>query len=185
MNFVSALVALIVLPYILGGIPHCFGQLARDINEPRNCRQKVHEYHFINLLSPSEDQQAMSRRNNSWFYHPLPQWQCSPVRNPDRFKSLSPERQQRIFNSAIKDDWHFVRELSPEQRQRLWAIARGLQQLPLNRQYLVTSVIHDLMAVPFKKRQQVVNSDQYSNILSGQERDVVRNAVTLCPPSCP
>jgi hypothetical protein len=139
--------------------------------------------------APTEDSPPMRQYDASERgpnYHNLEEEEHG-LRGDERFRSLSPQMQQRLL-------WrlHRFNCLPPEQRQRILRsisdiptptpaqvekareLIRKMKQLPPERRRMVITAIRDLHAFPREQRERVINSDQFRDMYSQGERDIIR-----------
>ena len=111
--------------------------------------------------------------------------------NPD-FKSLSPERQQRLrqrlqeFNNlpperkqVILDRIEKYEHLPPDQQQRLHEMFHDFRGLPQERRQELNRAFQQLETMSPAERQKALDSPEYRNNFSEQERGLLRGMSTI------
>jgi hypothetical protein len=122
---------------------------------------------------------------------PAPQ-QEQQLRQDPSFRSLPPEQQQKLvdrlhnFNSLspngkarVLERMETFEHLSPQQQQQARGLFQQYKRLPEDRQGKVSQAYHQLRELPPEQRAQALNSEEYRNNFSDQERDLLRGMTDL------
>lgn len=122
---------------------------------------------------------------------PAPQ-QEQQLRQDPNFRSLPPDQQQKLidrlhtFDSLTPDSkakilnrMEFYEHLSPSQQQAAQGLFQRYKALPEDRRGKVSQAYHQLRDLPADQRAQLLNSDEYRNSFSDEERDLLRGMTAL------
>ena len=124
--------------------------------------------------SMTPEQQRRALENDPRFRNLPPQQQQRYREQLDRFNHLPSEQQNRVLNRM--QTWE---RLSPEQRSQVRQFHQQMQQLPPARQQAVRNAIQSLRAMPPDARQRMIESPDFQNHFSPQERDMLDKASRL------
>jgi hypothetical protein len=69
--------------------------------------------------------------------------------------------------------------LTPEQKQEARQVFAEMRQLPQDRREKVKDALRDLSSKPASERDQRIDSPQYKNTFSDEERGILRRAARL------
>ncbi len=90
------------------------------------------------------------------------------------FSSLPPQQQERVLNRM--ETWE---HLTPDQKQQARQLFQQFKQLPPDRRQAVNRAIRGMRGLTPEQRDQLINSDQYRNQFSPQERGLLGGASHL------
>jgi len=111
------------------------------------------------------------------FYHRgrlPPQRQAQLQKKLAHFASLPPEQQERVLNRM--ETWE---HLTRDQKQQARQLFQQFKQLPPDRRQAVNRAIRDMREKTPEQRDELINSDQYKNSFSLQERVILSGAAHL------
>ena len=153
-----------------GGVPDGF---ARSQNMPTQDSPSVAWYDTAERTPGCRDlkkeEHALQREES--FRRLSPQIQQRLLWQVHRFNCLPPEKRGRIL-SSIAD----VLGPTPAQREKARGLLRKMKQLPAERQRVVIEAIRDLHTLPRAQREGVINSDQFREMYSQGEHDIICDA---------
>ncbi|HXB62467.1 MAG TPA: DUF3106 domain-containing protein [Acidobacteriaceae bacterium] len=125
-------------------------------------------------LTPEEQQQALAEEPG--------------------FKSLPPEQQQRMLNRLAQlnsmppeqrqrtiDHIEQMERLTPYQRQQVRGAMAELGNLPPDQRRAVARTFHEFRTMPPEQRQQIMNSPEYQQQFSDQERGTLNDLMAVDP----
>jgi hypothetical protein len=122
----------------------------------------------------SFDQQKKSLENDPEFKKLAPERQEQLRQRLQNFNNLSPEQQQRILQRIDKFE-----HMTPQQRAQARALWDRMRLFPEERRGLVRQQIHSLASMSPEQRQRTMNSDDFTNEFSADERDVIGRSLQL------
>ena len=123
-------------------------------------------------LPPAQKRRALE--NDPQFRKLSPQQQARLRSRLQHFSSLAPEQQERVLNRM--ETWE---HLTPDQKQRARQVFDQFKQLPPDRRQAVNRAIREMRGLTPGQRDQLINSDQYRNSFSLQERVILSGAAHL------
>jgi hypothetical protein len=119
-------------------------------------------------------QQRRALENDPQFRKLSPQQQARLQSRLQHFSSLPPQQQERMLSRM--ETWE---HLTPDQKQQARQVFQQFKQLPPDRRQAVNRAIRDMRALTPPQRDQLINSDQYRNSFSLQERVILSGAAHL------
>jgi hypothetical protein len=123
-------------------------------------------------LPPAQQRRALE---NDPQFRKLPPQQQARLRNRlQHFSSLPPQQQDRVLNRM--ETWE---HLTPNQKQQARQLFQQFKQLPPDRRQAVNRAIRSMRGLTPGQRDQLINSDQYRNAFSPQERSILSGACHL------
>lgn len=131
-------------------------------------------------LPPEEQERALQ---NDPAFRRLPPMQQQRLRQRlQHFSDLPPEEQLRVLNRM--ETWE---HLTREQKQQARQIFIQMRELPPARRFLVRQAVRELRAMPPDQREREIDSNQYRNRFTDQEREMIRgiSRLPLAPPEGP
>jgi len=133
--------------------------------------------------------QWMQRHSNL-----TPQQQQRALEQEPGFRQLPPATQQRMRDrlnqlnamppgqrSHMLERAEEMEHLSPPQRQQVRSAMSQLGSLPPDRRRMVARAFRDLREMPPSQRQGALNSEQFRNAFSPEERGTLSNLLTVEP----
>jgi len=123
-------------------------------------------------LPPSQQHRALE---NDPQFRRLPPPQQKRLQNRlQHFSSLPPQQQERVLNRM--ETWE---HLTSNQKQQARQLFQQFKQLPPDRREAVNQAIRGMRGLTPAQRDQLINSDQYRNAFSPQERRLLGGASRL------
>ncbi len=123
-------------------------------------------------LPPAQQRRALE---NDPQFRRLPQQQQARLRNRlQHFSSLPPQQQERVLNRM--ETWE---HLTPDQKQRARQVFQQFKQLPPDRRQAVNRAIREMRNLSPEQRDRLINSEQYRDSFSLQERAILSGAAHL------
>ncbi len=123
-----------------------------------------------------------------------PQQQQRALEQEPGFRQLPPQTQQRMRDrlnqlnamapgqrSHMLERAEEMEHLSPPQRQQVRSAMSQLGSLPPDRRRMVARAFRDLREMPPEQRQGALNSEQFRNAFSPEERGTLSNLLTVEP----
>lgn len=123
-----------------------------------------------------------------------PQAQERALRSEPGFERLPPQKQQRLFRRLRQLDamaprrrertlerMEALEKLSPEQRQQVRKAMQQVTQMPEQRRQMMHRAFRDLSQVPPAQRQAMLNSVEFKQRFSGQERQLLGTLIVIQP----
>jgi len=158
---------------------HHFGkEAAPNASRPAPSHPQNQPGHAGNWLRRYKDlppaQQRRALENDPQFRKLSPQQQARLRSRLQHFSSLPPQQQERVLNRM--ETWE---HLTPDQKQRARQVFDQFKQLPPDRRQAVNRAIRDMRGLTPAQRDQLINSDQYRNSFSLQERVILSGAAHL------
>lgn len=142
-------------------------------------------------------QQGSQQHLGQWFrqHQNMPlDAQERALRSEPGFNRLPAARQQRLFNRLQQLDamppeqrartlerLEALERLSPEQREQVRSVMQQVGQMPVARQRMVRKAVRDLGQLPPEQRQAILNSPQFKDQFSGQERQMLGTLMLAQP----
>jgi hypothetical protein len=123
-------------------------------------------------LPPAQQRRALE--NDSQFRRLPPQQQARLQNRLQHFSSLPPQQQERVLNRM--ETWEHLRQ---DQKQHARQLFQQFQQLPPERRQAVNRAIRGMRYLTPGQRDQLINSQQYRNAFSPQERGILGGAAHL------
>jgi len=123
-------------------------------------------------LPPTQQRRALE--NDPQFRRLTPQQQTRLRNRLQHFSSLPPQQQERVLNRM--ETWE---HLTTDQKQRARLLFQQFKQLPPDRRQAVNRAIRDMRNLTPDQRDQLINSPQYMNSFSLQERVILSGAAHL------
>jgi Protein of unknown function (DUF3106) len=123
-------------------------------------------------LPPAQQRQALE--NDPQFRRLPPQQQYRLQNRLQHFSSLPPQQQERVLNRM--ETWE---HLTSEQKDRARQLFQRFKQLPPDRRQAVNRAIRGMRDLTPDQRDQLINSPQYRDSFSLQERVILSGAAHL------
>ena len=120
------------------------------------------------------DQQRQALENDPDFKKLPPHRQAQLLQRLQNFSSLPPRQQQRILNRM--ETWE---HLTPEQKRQRNQLNRQIRELPLERRLLLIKTIRGMRDLTPEQREQLLNSNDFKEMFSDHERDLLGGAARL------
>jgi Protein of unknown function (DUF3106) len=120
------------------------------------------------------DQQEQKLRDDPEFQKLTPQQQQHLIDRLHQFNSLSPQQRQRMLTRMDAFE-----HLSPEQQQQARQIFGQIRQLPDGRRQQFRQGLRQLADAPPEQRQAMVESNDFRNNYTENERDLMQQVVKL------
>jgi len=127
--------------------------------------------HYKNM-SPAQQRRALE--NDPQFRKLPPQRQAQLQKRLQHFSSLPPQQQERVLNRM--ETWE---HLTSDQKVRARQLFQQFKQLPPDRRQAVNRAISGMRDLTPEQRDQLINSEQYRNSFSLQERVILSGAAHL------
>ncbi len=142
-------------PMFRGPGPHMGDWLRRNESLPPDQQiRKLEENPDFRRLPPDRQQRLRQRLQN--------------------FSNLPPEQKQRILNNMERYE-----HLPPDQQQRLHEMFHQFRDLPSDRKEALRHAFQQLEGLPPDQRQRLLDSAEYRNSYSDQERGILRGMSTI------
>lgn len=119
-------------------------------------------------------QQEEKLREDPDFQKLPPQQQQHLIDRLHEFNSLPPQQRQRMLTRMDAFE-----HLTPEQQQHARQIFGQIRQLPDNRRQEFRKGIRQLADAPAEQRQAILDSDEFRNNYTDNERDLMQQVVKL------
>jgi|HubBroStandDraft_5_1064220.scaffolds.fasta_scaffold47312_3 hypothetical protein len=123
-------------------------------------------------MSPAQQRRALE--NDPQFRKLPPQRQAQLQKRLQHFSSLPPQQQERVLNRM--ETWE---HLTSDQKERARQLFQQFKQLPPDRRQAVNRAIGGMRGLTPDQRDQLINSEQYRNSFSLQERVILSGAAHL------
>ncbi|MGO9403651.1 MAG: DUF3106 domain-containing protein [Terriglobales bacterium] len=123
-------------------------------------------------LPPAQQRRALE--NDPQFRRLPPQQQARLRQRLQHFSSLPPAQQERVLNRM--ETWE---HLTPNQKQQARQLFQQFKQLPPERRQAVNQAIRGMRNLTPEQRDRLINSPQYRNAFSPQERGLLSGAAHL------
>ncbi len=120
------------------------------------------------------DQQLRKLEQNPDFQHLPPDRQQRLRERLQNFISLPPEQKDRVLHRM-----DVYERLSPDQQQRVHEMFRQYRGLPQDRRQELKRAFQQLGGMTPEERQKALNSSEYRNNFSDQERGLLRGMSTI------
>jgi hypothetical protein len=122
--------------------------------------------------SPAQQRRALE--NDPQFRRLPPQQQARLQNRLQHFSSLPREQQERVLNRM--ETWE---HLTPNQKQQARQLFQQFRQLPPDRRQAVNRAIRSMRGLTPEQRDRLIDSRQYRNAFSPQERAILGGAAHL------
>lgn len=127
-----------------------------------------------NGLTPQQQQRALQKEPG---FQQLPrETQQRMSDRLERLNSLPPEQRQRVLQRS-----EAMERLQPEQRAQVRSAMGQLGGLPQDRRRLVAKSFRDLRGLPPEQRNSILNSPEYRQQFSDEERGTLNNLLQVSP----
>jgi len=123
-------------------------------------------------LPPAQQRRELER--DPQFRKLPPHRQAQLQKRLQHFSSLPPQQQERVLNRM--ETWE---HLTPDQKQRARQLFQQFKQLPPDRRQAINRAIRGMRGLTPEQRDQLINSDQYRDSFSLQERVILDGAAHL------
>lgn len=123
-------------------------------------------------LPPAQQRRALENDPQFRRLPPPQQWQLR--QRLQRFSSLPPQQQERVLNRM--ETWE---HLTPDQKRQARQLFQQFRQLPPDRRQAVNRAIRGMRGLTPEQRDRLINSDEYRNEFSPQERGLLRGTSRL------
>jgi hypothetical protein len=123
-------------------------------------------------MSPAQQRRALE--NDPQFRKLPPQRQAQLQKRLQQFSSLPPQQQDRVLNRM--ETWE---HLTQDQKERARQLFQQFKQLPPDRRKAVNRAIGGMRGLTPEQRDQLINSDQYRDSFTLQERVILSGAAHL------
>ncbi len=127
-----------------------------------------------NSLSPQQQQQALGHEPG---FNQLPQQtQQRMMQRLDRLNSMPAQKRERVIsrNEALE-------QMTPQQRGTVRSAMGQLGALPQDRRRMVARSFRDLRNLPPQERNSALNSSEYRQQFSDEERGTLGNLLSVSP----
>ena len=125
-------------------------------------------------MAPTEQQRALE---NEPGFHQLPAETQQRVRDRlQRLNTMPPQQRERVLDRS-----EAMERLSPQQRGDVRNAMGQLSGLPQDRRKLVARSFRDLRTMPVPQRNAMLNSPQYRQQFSDEERGTLGNLLAVSP----
>jgi hypothetical protein len=142
---------------------------ARPQNQPGHAGNWLRRYKD---LPPAQQRRMLE--NDPQFRRLPPQQQTRLQNRLQHFASLPPQQQERVLNRM--ETWE---HLTPNQKQQARQLFQQFKQLPPDRRQVVNQAIRSMRGLTPDQRDQLINSPQYRDAFSPQERGILSGAAHL------
>ncbi len=149
------------------------GPSSDQVHPPKN--QPGHAGNWLRRykdLAPAQQRRALE--NDPQFRRLSPQQQTRLRGRLQHFSSLPRDQQERVLNRM--ETWE---HLTSDQKSRARQLFQQFKQLPPDRRQAVNRAIREMRGLTPDQRDQLVNSGQYRNSFSLQERVILEGAAHL------
>jgi len=123
-------------------------------------------------MTPAQQRRALD--NDPQFRKLPPQRQARLRSQLQHFSSLPPQQQERVLNRM--ETWE---HLTPDQKQQARQLFQQFKQLPPGRRDAINHAIRGMRNLTPEQRDQLINSEQYRQSFSLQERVILSGAAHL------
>jgi len=120
------------------------------------------------------DRQRKALENDPDFQKLPPHRQAQLLQQQQRFLSLPVRQQERTLSRM--ETWE---HLTPEQKRQRTQLNQEIRQLPPPRRQLLVKAIRDMRDLTPEQREHRVNSDDFKNMFSDHERELLGGASRL------
>jgi hypothetical protein len=148
---------------------------------------------LVNPAHPNQSQQHLAGWMQAHRNMPLPEQQRA-LDNEPGFRSLPPQEQQRLHDrltqlnnmppqqrEKVLERNEAMERLAPPQRQQVRNAMAQLGSLPEDRRHAVSRTFYQLRDIPPAQRQAYMNSPQFRNQFSDQERGALNGLFQITP----
>jgi hypothetical protein len=139
------------------------------LNQPGHAGNWLRRYKD---MSPAQQRRVLE--SDPLFRRLPPQQQIRLQNQLQRFSSLPPQQQERILNRM--EIWE---HMTPGQKQQARQVFQQFRQLPPGRRQIINQTIRGMRNLTSEQRDQLINSPQYRNAFSPQERSILSGAAHL------
>ncbi len=127
-----------------------------------------------NQLNSQQQQQALQHEAG---FHQLPQeTQQRMLNRLDRLNNMSPDQRTRVLQRSEQ-----MERLNPQQRGQVRGAMGQLGALPEDRRRAVARSFRDLRDLPPQRQNQILNSPEYHQQFSDEERGTLGNLLAVGP----
>jgi len=123
-------------------------------------------------MSPAQQRRALE--NDPQFRRLPPQQQARLRNRLQHFSGLPPEQRERVLSRM--ETWE---HLTSDQKTRAHQLFQQFKQLPPDRRQAVNRAIREMRSLTPGQRDQLINSEQYRDSFSLQERVILSGAAHL------
>lgn len=125
-------------------------------------------------MSPQQQQKALQREPG---FNQLPQQtQQRMTERLNRLNNMSPQQREKVIQRG-----EAMERLSPQQRTQVRGAMGQLGSLPDDRRRAVARSFRELRSMPPEQQNQMLNSPQYRQQFSDQERGTLGNLLSVAP----
>ncbi|MEG9430861.1 DUF3106 domain-containing protein [Terriglobus sp. ADX1] len=125
-------------------------------------------------MSPQQQQRALQKEPG---FNQLPQQiQQRMVERLNRLNSMPPQQREKVIQRG-----EAMERLSPQQRTQVRGAMGQLSSLPDDRRRAVARSFRELRSMPPEQQNQMLNSPQYRQQFSDQERGTLGNLLSVAP----
>ena len=140
-----------------------------SLNQPGHAGNWLRRYKDM-----SPEQQRRVLESDPLFRRLPPQQQVRLQNQLRRFSSLPPQQQERILSRM--EVWE---HMTPGQKMQARQVFQQFRQLPPDRRRVINQTIRSMRNLTPEQRDQLINSEQYRNAFSPQERSILHGAAHL------
>ena len=154
---------------------HHFQKAPSGGNAPHPQNQPGHAGNWLRRykdMSPAQQRRVLE--SDPLFRRLPPQQQLRLQNQLQRFSSLPPQQQERILNRM--EVWE---HMTPGQKMQARQVFQQFRQLPPDRRQVINRTIRGMRDLTPEQRDQLINSEQYRNAFSPQERSILHGAAHL------
>jgi hypothetical protein len=125
-------------------------------------------------MSPQDQERALRKEPG---FNQLPQQtQQRMMQRLDRLNSMPPEQRERVLQRG-----EVMERMSPQQRMQVRGAMGQLSSLPDDRRRAVARSWRELRGLPAAQQNQILNSPQYRQQFSDEERGTLGNLLSVSP----
>ncbi|HYX69616.1 MAG TPA: DUF3106 domain-containing protein [Terriglobales bacterium] len=144
-----------------------------DGNRGQQRRPHIGQWLKRNQKLPA-NQQEQALRSDPEFQKLPPEQQQRLVDRLHQFNSLSPQQRERMLSRMDAFE-----HLPPEKQQQARQMFGQIRQMPEDRRQLFRKGIHQLADAPAEQRQAILDSPDFRNNYTDNERDLMQQIVKL------
>jgi hypothetical protein len=144
-------------------------QNGQHANQPGHAGNWLRRYKDV---PPAQQRRALE--SDPQFRKLPPQQQARLIERLRHFSGLPPQQQERVLNRM--ETWE---HLTADQKQQARQIFEQLRQLPPDRRQAVNRAIRSMRGLTAEQRDRLIDSDQFRNAFSPQERRLLSGASRL------
>lgn len=146
-------------------------------NRPGTVPRGAHLGQWIqqhNSLSPQQQQQALEHEPG---FNQLPQQtQQRMMQRLDRLNSMPEQKRERVISRS-----EALEQMTPQQRGTVRSAMGQLGALPQDRRRMVARSFRELRSMPPQQRNTILNSPDYRQQFSDEERGTLGNLLSVSP----